>query len=256
MSTTEHGIRLEVAEDGIASVTLDRPAKKNALDRVMFDGIESTIAELRQRDDVRVVVLRGAGGTFCAGIDLAFLGSNTEALDLAPRTHGIANYFQHVCWGWRELPVPVIAAIDGVCFGGGMQVAAGADIRIAAPDARLAVMEARWGLVPDMAGFPLLRGVVRPDVLRELVYTGREVSGTDAVALGLATRTAADPHAAALELAHDIAERSVAGVRAAKRLLGLAIDEAVAVEPLLVAESVEQEALLRSPEFMARLTGR
>lgn len=152
--------------------------------------------------------------------------------------------------------MPVIAAVDGVCFGGGLQIAAGADIRIATPNARLAVMEARWGLVPDMAGFPLLRGLVRPDALRELVYTGRQVDGEEAVALGLVTRTAEDPHGAARDLAREIAERSPQGTRAAKRLLGLALDDQVAVQPLLEAESAEQQALLSSPEFAARLSGR
>ena len=259
MTTTEpaqHGVRLQVEESGIATVLLDRPAKKNALDQVMFDGLESTLAELKHRDDVRVVVLSGAGGDFCAGIDLAFLAGGTAELDLAARTHGVANIFQHVCWGWRELPVPVIAAVDGVCFGGGIQIAAGADVRIAAPTARLAIMEARWGLVPDMAGFPGLRGVVRPDVLRELVYTGRQVQAAEAAAVGLVTRVADDPHGAARALAEEIAGNSPEGVRAAKRLLGLALDEGAGVQPLLEAESAEQHTLLNSPEFAARLGSR
>lgn len=252
----DHGVRLQVEESGIATVLLDRPAKKNALDQAMFDGLEATLAELQGRDDVRVVVMSGAGGDFCAGIDLALLAGGIAELDLAARTHGVANIFQHVCWGWRELPVPVIAAIDGVCFGGGIQIAAGADIRIAGASARLSIMEARWGLVPDMAGFPELRGVVRSDVLRELVYTGRQIDATEAAAVGLVTRVADDPHGAARALAEEIAANSPAGVRAAKRLLGLALDEVAGVQPLLEAESAEQHALMNSPEFAARLSAR
>jgi len=150
-------------------------------------------------------------------------------------------------WGWRELPVPVIAAVHGVAFGGGLQIALAADIRIVAPDARLAVMEARWGLVPDMAGIALLRGVVREDVARELTYTARQVSGTEAAALGLATRTADEPYAAAMALAAQVAAASPRAVRGAKRLFGLAQDAAAA--QILLAESREQQALLAGPDL-------
>ena len=175
----QHGVRLQVSDEGIATVLLDRPAKKNALDGVMFAGLEAVLAELRERTDLKVVVLSGAGGSFSAGIDLGFLATSDGLSELTTRTHGPANLFQHVCWGWRDIPVPVIAAIEGVCFGGGIQIALGADFRIAAPTARMAVLEARWGLVPDMAGFPLLRGLVRADVMRELVELPRVEQDVD-----------------------------------------------------------------------------
>jgi enoyl-CoA hydratase/carnithine racemase len=164
-------------------------------------------------------------------------------VELAARTHGLANDFQQVAWGWRTLPVPVIAAVHGVAFGGGLQIASGADIRIAAPDARLSVMELKWGIVPDMAGFALWRGTVRDDVLRELTYTAREFGAEEAQALGFVTRIAADPHAEALALARAIAGRNPQAIRAAKRLANL---ETGAAE-ILAAESGEQAALLRSP---------
>ncbi len=177
---TNDRVTIEVA-DGIADVTLNRPDKLNALDRAMFTALSEASTGLAKRDDVRVVVLSGGGRAFCAGLDLAAMAGDPSFGLLDERSYGIANVFQNAAWGWRSLPVPVIAAIHGVAFGGGLQIALGADIRIVAPDAKLAVMEARWGLVPDMAGIALLRGLVRDDVARELTYTARQFSGTEAV---------------------------------------------------------------------------
>ena len=243
---TNDRVTIAVA-DSIADVRLNRPDKLNALDGEMFGALSEASAALAKRDDVRAVVLSGSGRGFCAGIDLASLGGDPAFGALHDRSYGIANVFQNAAWGCRSLPVPVIAAIHGVAFGGGLQIALGADIRIVAPDAKLAVMEARWGLVPDMAGVALLRGLVRDDVARELTYTARQVSGTEAAALGLATRTADDPHAAAMTLAGQIAAASPRAVRGAKRLFGLAPDASAA--EILLAESREQEALLSGPDL-------
>ncbi|QLQ09171.1 MAG: crotonase/enoyl-CoA hydratase family protein [Nocardioidaceae bacterium] len=252
MDTDNAGVVIEV-RDGIAEVLLNRPDKLNALDRAMFDAINAAIEEIGRRDDVSVVVLSGAGPAFCAGIDLAFLGDPGNLPDLSVRTHGEANYFQQVAWGWRTLGVPVVAALHGVVFGGGLQIALGADIRIAHPDTKLAVMEARWGLVPDMAGYPLLRGLLRNDVARELVYTARQVSGLEAAQLGLVTRTAEDPHGEALRVAHEIAASSRASLIAAKRLFRVAQDEAAPARDVLLAESREQQVLIESEEPALRL---
>ncbi len=233
--------------DAIADVRLNRPDKLNALDSDMFSGLSEASDALAKRDDVRVVVLSGSGRAFCAGLDLAAMAADPSFGVLNDRAYGIANVFQNAAWGWRSLPVPVIAAIHGVAFGGGLQIALGADIRIVAPDARLAVMEARWGLVPDMAGIALLRGLVRDDVARELTYTARQFSGAEAVALGIATRVAEHPHAAAMELAGQIAARSPRAVRSAKRLFGLSQD--AGADALLLAESREQEQLLAGPDL-------
>ena len=238
-------------KDGIADVRLNRPEKLNALDHPMFDALSEASAALAARSDVRAVVLSGNGRAFSAGIDLSSLGGDGAPGSIRERTHGIANRWQHAVWGWRELPVPVIAAVHGVAFGGGLQVALGADVRIVAPDARLAVMEARWGLVPDMAGIALLRGLLRDDVARELTYTARQLTGTEAAALGLATRTAGDPHAEATELAARIAANSPRAVRGAKRLFALAQDAGAA--GILLAESAEQEPLLGGPDMMELL---
>lgn len=229
--------------DGVADVRLARPDKMNALDPAMIDGIIAAIAELDAMPGLRAVVLSGEGRAFCAGLDMASMASVGSGVDIAARTHGIGNDYQQVAWGWRTLAVPVIAAIHGVAFGGGLQIASGADIRIAAPGTRLSVMELKWGIVPDMAGYALWRGNVRDDVLRELAYTAREFDAAEAAALGFVTRIADDPHAEAMALARAIAGRNPHAIRAAKRLANLEGDAAAT----LAAESAEQAALLRTP---------
>jgi len=201
---------------------------------------------------VRVVVLSGSGRAFCAGLDLASMAGDPSSGLLNDRAYGIANVFQNAAWGWRSLPMPVIAAIHGVAFGGGLQIALGADIRIVAPDTKLAVMEARWGLVPDMAGIALLRGLVRDDVARELTYTARQFSGAEAAELGLATHLADEPHQVAMALAGQIVARSPRAVRSAKRLFGLSQD--AGADALLLAESREQEQLLAGPDLPETIT--
>jgi len=234
-------------EGGVADVRLSRADKLNALDPAMFAGIIDAIATLAETPGLRAVVLSGEGRGFCAGLDMASMAALGQTSDggLFARTHDLANGFQQVAWGWRQLPVPVIAAVHGVAFGGGLQIMSGADVRIVTADARLAIMEAKWGLIPDMAGIALWRGTVRDDVLRELTYTNREFSGAEAVAFGLATRVAADPHAEAMALAREIAARNPHATRAAKRLLNLAADADSAA--ILIAESEEQRRLVGSP---------
>ena len=162
-----------------------------------------------------------------------------------PRTAGGSNRAQQAVMVWREIPVPVIAAVHGVAFGGGFQLALGADIRIVAPDARLAVLEIKWGLVPDMAGLVLLRGLVRDDVARDISFTGRVFSGEEAFAMGLATRVSNDPHGEAINLALEIANKNPDAIRAGKRLFNLASD--ADQKTILVHESREQSALIGSP---------
>jgi enoyl-CoA hydratase/carnithine racemase len=165
--------------------------------------------------------------------------------DLTKRTHGIANRPQQCAWQWRTLPVPVIAAVHGVAFGGGFQIMLGADMRYATADTRFSVMEIKWGLVPDLAGTQLMRHLAREDVVRELTYTGRIFGGTEAQQLGFVTRLVEDPRAAAFETAREIAEKSPDAMRAAKRLLNLAV--ATDARSGLLAESVEQQKLIGSP---------
>jgi len=240
--------------DGIADVRLVRADKMNALDAAMFDALVAASARLATEKGLRAVVLSGEGRAFCAGLDMGRFaamkekGGNGvaggEKRDLSVRTHGLANFPQQAVWGFRQLPVPVIAAIQGVAFGGGFQLALGADMRFLSPDARMSIMEIKWGLVPDMAGTPILASLVRDDILRELTYTGRIFSAQEAMAYGLATRICDDPRADAFEVAREIAGKSPDAIRAAKRLLNkLSVDPG----PALLAESVEQQKLLGSP---------
>lgn len=234
-------------EDGVADVRLTRGDKLNALDRAMFSALADTIARLGAQPGLRAVVLSGEGRAFCAGLDMASMAADpSEGVgDLMDRTHGPANLFQHVAWGWRGMPVPVIAAVHGVAFGGGLQIMSGADIRIAHPQTRMAILEMKWGLVPDMGGIALWRTLVRDDVLRELTYVNREFNGEEALRLGFVTRLAEDPRAEALALAREIASRSPHAVRGAKRLYNAAAD--ADANAVLLAESREQKAVMRSP---------
>lgn len=238
-------VAISMLEGGIADVRLIRADKMNALDPAMFAGIAEAIAILGKTAGLRVVVLSGEGRAFCAGLDMASMAGGGSGNDLAARSHGDANLPQHVAWGWRTLPVPVIAAAHGVALGGGFQILSGADIRIVHPETRCAIMELKWGLVPDMAGFPLWRTLVRDDVLRELTYTNREFSGTEAHTLGFVSHLAEDPHAKAMELAREIANRNPHAIRGAKRLCNL-VGHASDAE-LLMAESVEQLKVIRTP---------
>jgi len=240
-------VNIEIA-GGIADVRLTRADKMNALDPAMFEALRGAIDGLQKRNGLRVVVLSGEGRAFCAGLDMtSFSAMGAGGIkDLESRTHGIGNAFQHVALGWRELAVPVIAALHGVVFGGGFQIALGADLRFVAPDTRLSVMEIKWGIVPDMAGTILMRRLARDDVIRELTFSGRIFSADEALAFGFATRICADPREEALAFAREIAQKNPDAIRAAKRLLNLAAagNDAAAC---LLAESREQASLIGTP---------
>jgi enoyl-CoA hydratase/carnithine racemase len=246
--------------DGVADVRLNRPEKLNALDGAMFSAITRAGQRLAEDKSVRAVVLSGEGRAFCAGLDFsgfrAMTGGDGAGAEggaaeepakglLASSDEGPANNAQRPAWIWRELPVPVIAAVHGVAFGGGLQIALAADIRIVAPDARLSVMEIKWGLIPDMTGTQTLRHLVRLDVARELTYTGRIVAGREAVEIGLATQMSDSPREAALEMAREIAGKSPHAIRAAKQLLSSS--NLVSVEEGLGMEASLQASLIARP---------
>ncbi len=244
-------------KDGVADVKLNRPEKLNALDAAMFEALVETGHALAGDRSLRAVVLSGEGRAFCAGLDMASLAAIAGApgAEAPPRRAlfdrdggGPANFAQQAAWVWRDLPVPVIAAIHGVAYGGGLQIALGADVRFVAPDARLSIRESAWGLIPDMAGSQLLRGLVRGDVAKELTYTARIISGEEAAALGLATHVSNTPYEAALELAREIAAVSPDAVRAAKQLLNEAPLGTVAAG--LQREELLQRRLAGSPNQM------
>ena len=247
-------IKLTIEQD-IAQVLLDRPEKMNALDGAMFDALIEVGRSLIEQPGLRAVVMSGAGRAFCAGLDMSRFESMAETSDrakapladqlrLGPRTHGLCNGPQYAALVWQDIPVPVIAALHGVVFGGGLQIALGADLRFVAPDTKLSVLEVKWGLVPYMGGMERMRHLVRADLMRDLTFSGRIFSGEEAFSLGLATRVCADPYQAAMAYAGELAGRSPDSIRAAKRLLRLA--ETADTAALLQAESDEQIALLGS----------
>ncbi|MBL8559252.1 MAG: crotonase/enoyl-CoA hydratase family protein [Hyphomonadaceae bacterium] len=254
MADGESSERITVTmRGGVADVKLVRTDKMNALDDAMFSALIETGERLKADKSVRAVVLSGEGRAFCAGLDMgnfAKMASGErkgggDTLVTADRTPGGSNRAQHAVMVWREVPVPVIAAVHGVAFGGGFQLALGADIRYVTADAKMAILEIKWGLVPDMAGMVLLRGLVRDDIARELTYTGRIFTGEEAQTLGIATRVCADPYADALKLAEEIAGKNPHAVRASKRLFAVMQDGDQ--KQILLQESREQVALIGSP---------
>jgi enoyl-CoA hydratase/carnithine racemase len=266
--------RVKVTMDrGVAEVRLNRPDKMNAIDGGMFEALIDAGERLKTEVGVRAVVISGAGRAFCAGLDQQTLrmmtgeqpvddrprrSLSTVAAAIEARPYGIANRVQYAVWVWHTLPAPVIAAVHGAAMGSGFELALGADIRIVAPDAKMAMVEVDWGMVPDMCGAQLMRRLARDDVVRELMFTGRSFSGEEAVALGFASRLADDPRAEALKLAHEIAGKSPDAVRAAKRILNLARDFGAA--EILIRETEEQVAIFGGANqveaFQANSAGR
>jgi enoyl-CoA hydratase/carnithine racemase len=249
-SEAERRVRITVA-DGVADVRLVRGEKHNALDWAMFEEINAAIDELGASSGVRAVVLSGDGPSFCSGLDFpSFMAGEISIEEVFERRDGDgANFAQRTSHGWKQLEMPVIVALRGACFGGGLQIALGADIRIAAPDTRLSVMEIRYGLIPDMGLTQTLSGLVRMDVAKELAFSGRIVPAPEALELGLLSRIADDPLAAALELGGEIASRSPHAIRAAKRLLNRSWN--APAEEGLALEAELQRGLLGSPNQIA-----
>jgi enoyl-CoA hydratase/carnithine racemase len=256
--------RVQVTIDNaVATVRLSRPDKLNALDRPMFDGIIAAGEQVLADSSVRAVVLHGEGRGFCAGLDfMSFMGKPNEMQFLMDRRDSVANIAQRVAWIWQEVQVPVIAAVHGMAFGGGLQIALGADLRYVTPDSEFSVMEIKWGLIPDMSITQTLLRLVPLDVAKELTFTGRKVSGTEAVAMGLATKVSEDPLADALETAKLIATKSPHAIRAGKALLNdaptmsrldaLKLETALQVGLLGTPnqmEAVQANMMKRAPEF-------
>ena len=220
--------RVRIHRDGgIAHVQLTRPDKRNALDDAMFQAIAQAGEQLKHDASVRAVVLSGEGLSFCAGLDFGGFQSMSErgadtASDsgIGAMAEGrITHLAQQICWVWQEVPVPVIAALQGHALGGGMQLALGADVRIAHPDTKLSVREVHWGLTPDMTGTLMLSRLVRDDVMKELVFTGRVLPASEGAALGLVTKLSDTPVDDAMAMAREIAGRSPDAVRGAKKLI-------------------------------------
>ena len=249
-------VTVSIAE-GIADIRFNRPHKHNSLTLEMFDAINAAAAALADHPAIRVVVLSGNGASFCAGLDFSIMAemlkgpaaASAVLARLLAHDGGAENRAQRAAMAWQNAPVPVIAALHGVAFGGGCQIALAADLRIAAPDTRLSVMEIKYGLIPDMGLSQTLPALVRLDVAKELTLTGRIVEAQEALQLGLVTRVVADPLAVAMDIARSIARRSPHAVRASKRLLneawradgtgGLALEEALQRTLLGSADQIE-----------------
>ena len=235
-------------QDHFAEVVLNRPDKFNALDLEMFRALDDSARRLRDDRAVRAVVLRGAGANFCAGIDLDMLREGGEDIMqalLAPVANSSATLAQQAALAWRRLPVPVICVLQGIAYGGGFQIAMGADMRYAAPQTQLSIMEAKWGLIPDMGISTTLRHVAAPDQVRELAFTARVFDASEALQLGVVTRVEEDPLAAARATAATIASRSPDAIRGIKRLVndGWTLSD----EAALAVEASIQIDVLRSP---------
>ena len=233
--TKSYNDRVKVSiEGGIADVRLDRADKRNALDPAMFDAIARAGKDLVSNKEIRAVVLSGSGASFCAGLDFASFqsmanggSSNSESKSNSGENAGamqpgaITHLAQQICWVWQEVPVPVIAAVHGHALGGGIQIALGCDIRIVHPETQLSVREVHWGLIPDMTGTLMLSRLVRPDIVKNLVFTARVFSGHEAHEMGIATQLSQNVHADAMTMAREIAGRSPEAVRGAKKLINL-----------------------------------
>ena len=236
-------------ENHIADVRLNRADKLNALDNAMFEGIVEAGEKLKAEKSVRAIVLSGEGKGFSAGLDLENMASApVGGTNLNDRTHGECNLFQVVSYQWRTMPVPVIAAVHGVCIGGGLQIATGADIRIVAPDAKVSVLEMRWGLVPDMGGMPAWRNLVREDVFKELTFTNRMMTGAEAQELGLMTYVDENPHARAMAIATEIAGKNPDAIKASKQMINDLADQDA--NEILLTESRLQQEIIGTPNQM------
>lgn len=252
-------------ENHIADVVLNRADKMNAVDLAMFEALGEAADTIAADKTIRAVVLHGAGGNFCAGIDLSILGNSDFDFEQAlktPLAPSAANVFQKAAYAWRELPIPVICAIEGIAFGAGMQIALGADIRYAAPDARFSIMESKWGIIPDMGLTATLRHLVPPDQVKELSWSARVLKSSEAQVLGLVTAVTEDPLGKAREFAKDCAAKSPDAIRGIKALVNetwhQTESEALALEARLQGgiiggenqlEAVAANLGKRKPEF-------
>lgn len=228
-------------EDHIATVTLQRAEKHNAINLELFAALTDAGQELAADQSVRVIILQGNGPSFCAGIDLSVLQEAGDTLTpemMEPQNGSVANFFQRAAYVWREVPVPVICAMHGNVFGAGLQLALGADLRYASTDTQLSIMEIKWGIIPDLALSKTLTRLVAPDKAKELAWTGRVLTVDEAVSLGLVTARSSDPRLTARETATIIARQSPSAIRAIKRLF----DEA---EELPAADALQLEARLQ-----------
>lgn len=244
-------VNIDISDTGVAHVRLNRADKYNSLNSAMFNAITDAGMSLRENKQIRAVVLSGEGKGFCAGLDMMSMMSDPggpageDGDRFAPKPGEIANYYQQVCYVWASLPVPVIAALHGAAYGGGFQIAMGADIRVARHDCKMSIMEIKWGLVPDMSVLATMSDVIGLSTAKELTYTGRIVEADEALRLGLINHLVDDHVAYALELAEVIASKSPDAIRAGKKLLDQSWN--LAPEAAMKLEAEAQQALIGKP---------
>ena len=245
-------VKVVNADGPVAEVWLNRPAKKNALLLETLDALVAVGRDLAGKAGLRAVVLAGEGGDFSAGLDTGALMGFAGKLDaikremVTPPEGESANRFQLPAIVWSQIPVPVIAALEGVCFGGGAQIALGADFRIAHPETRFSIMEAKWGLIPDMGISQSLPRLLPVDRAKDLVMTARVLSGAEALDYGLVTRLSETPVDAARAFAGKLAARSPDAIRAGKELVDGIYGSGSAAGALRL-EAVLQAALMGAP---------
>ena len=264
--TTNSTVVCSIA-DGIAHVEIDRADKLNSLTREVFEDLVEAGLGLKESIEVKAVVLSGRGRAFSAGLDFTELARIAEAgaatrssaeeaaaekaagesggadsvasaVDIGERLGSARALAQKAVHVWSLVEVPVIAAVRGAALGGGLQIALGADMRVAGPDAKLSLMELNWGIIPDMCGTQLLPRLVGPAQAKKLIVTADTVGAEEALRIGLVEEVAEDPLARALELAGQIAGQSRSALVWAKRLVDLSYDS-----DLSTGLDAEQEAL-------------
>lgn len=247
--------------DGVAVVTIDRPDKRNALNMDVFDGLLACGRRAAGDDDAGAVLVRGAGGNLSAGLDLSVMGELAADVD-----HDFVDHLQQCFTVFEDLDKPSVALVQGWCLGGAIQLAAACHVRLVAPDARISVMERRWGLIPDLGGTWRLPRLVGQGRATELILTAREVDATEALAIGLGEVAlgADDPFGEALQWTSALAAGPGA-VRRAPRLVrenldrprGDALQAERAAQLELIAGPDTTEAVMahlekRDPRFVGR----
>ncbi|WP_210603585.1 enoyl-CoA hydratase-related protein [Brevibacterium oceani] len=268
--------------DGVAHVEIDRAEKLNSLTREVFEDLVEAGLAIRESTEVKAVVLSGRGRAFSAGLDFTEMAriaksgaatrSAAEEEGTGPATvvqvgtrlgsaRALAQKAVHI---WSLVEVPVIAAVRGAALGGGFQIALGADMRVAAPDVKLSLMELKWGIIPDMCGTQLLPRLVGPAQAKKLIVTADTIGADEAFRIGLVDEVAEDPVARALELAAQIAGQSRSALVWAKRLVDLSYDsdlsggldaEQEALASLLGTEEQQQVVAERLAAMKARAKG-
>ncbi|GAA3575027.1 crotonase/enoyl-CoA hydratase family protein [Marinobacter xestospongiae] len=256
MATTNNNRVVLEIDQGIATVTLNRPDKYNGLDMAMFDAIVAVTRQLKKDRSVRAIILKGAGEAFCSGLDVAKVSKNpVNFLKLLVKPgRKISNLAQDVGYLWRDVPAPVIAVTHGYCFGGGFQIALGADFRFSTSDCEFSIMETKWGLIPDMSLTVTLRELISIDLAKELTMTARRFNGAEAKEMGLVSRVCDDPLAEAQAFARELSERSPDAVAASKLLFNrtwsapdkAALDWETRLQKKILARTNQRTAVARN----------